>query len=211
MTSSFLNQIKNQNLVFKYILIGPSAVGKSCLLYQLTEKQFMKKHDITIGVEFGCLLTTIEGTVVKLQIWDTSGQQSFRSITRSYYRGAQGILLVYDVTRKDSFAYLKSWLEEIDQNADENVTIILVGNKCDLADKRQVSEQEGRAFAEENKILFLEASAKTSINVEQAFLSTSQIIYKKYKEGLVNLDCNDSIKANTFYAEKPKDNKCCAK
>jgi len=205
--STFLNHL--QNLVFKFIIIGPTGVGKSCLLYQLTDKQFSSEHDVTIGVEFGTLHTTVDGHTIKLQIWDTGGQQSFKAITRSYYRGAQGIILVYDVTRRDSFSHLKSWLDECKLNADENVTILVVGNKCDLTEKRQVTEKEGKEFAEEHKLLFLESSAKTSENVERAFITTSALIYEKFKKGEIILDANESIKGESLRPTGTKKDKCC--
>jgi len=189
-------------LVFKYILVGPVAVGKSALLFQFTEKCFTETHDITIGVEFGTYLTNIDGQPIKLQVWDTCGQESFRSITRSYYRGAQGVLLVYDVTRRESFEYLSSWLEECQENGDRNITIVLVGNKCDLTEERVISYEEGKKFADDHGILFLEASAKTAANVEEAFVRTSRLIYDKYCKGLITLDSGESIKGESMRSRK---------
>jgi Ras-related protein Rab-2A len=117
---------------FKYIIIGDTGVGKSCLLLQFTDKRFQPVHDLTIGVEFGARMVTIDGKQIKLQIWDTAGQESFRSITRSYYRGAAGALLVYDITRRETFNSLASWLEDARQHANANMTIMLIGNKSDL-------------------------------------------------------------------------------
>eukprot|EP01067_Filipodium_phascolosomae_P001874 Filipodium_phascolosomae@DN2186_c0_g1_i1.p1 len=115
--------------LFKYIIIGDTGVGKSCLLLQFTDKRFRSDHDLTIGVEFGSRLITLQQKQIKLQIWDTAGQESFRSITRSYYRGAAGALLVYDVTRRDTFSHLSRWLEEARQNGNPDMTIMLIGNK----------------------------------------------------------------------------------
>ncbi|KAK4392935.1 Ras-related protein RABB1b [Sesamum angolense] len=128
--------------LFKYIIIGDTGVGKSCLLLQFTDKRFQPVHDLTIGVEFGARMVTIDGRPIKLQIWDTAGQESFRSITRSYYRGAAGALLVYDITRRETFNHLASWLEDARQHANPNMTILLVGNKSDLAHRRAVSKEE---------------------------------------------------------------------
>ena len=139
-----------------------AGVGKSCLLLQFTDKRFQHVHDLTIGVEFGSRMVSIDDKQIKLQIWDTAGQESFRSITRSYYRGAAGALLVYDVTRRDTFEHLASWLEDAKQHANPNMTIMLVGNKADLEHRRAVAKEEGAAFAEEHGLLFLETSAKTS-------------------------------------------------
>ena len=120
---------------------------------------------------------------VKLQIWDTAGQESFRSITRSYYRGAAGALLVYDITRRDTFQHLSRWLEEAKQHAQPIMVILLIGNKNDLEHRRAVSTEEGKAFADANGLLFMETSAKTAYNVEQAFLKTADEIYKKIQSG----------------------------
>ena len=165
--------------LFKYIIIGDSGVGKSCLLLQFTDKRFEPSHDLTIGVEFGARTIKIEDTPIKLQIWDTAGQESFRSITRSYYRGATGALLVYDVTRRDTFEHVSSWLEDAKDNANMAITILLIGNKTDLADKREVSTEEGEALAKENGLAFIETSAKTASNVEEAFMNTARAIYQK--------------------------------
>ena len=128
-------------------------------------------------MEFGARTIQIAEKNIKLQIWDTAGQESFKSITRSYYRGAAGALLVYDITRRDTFTHLTRWLEEVRQNGNPDTTIMLIGNKSDCDDRRQVSVEEGQRFARENGLIFLETSAKTSHNVEDAFLQTSTIIY----------------------------------
>merc|ERR1712072_305096 len=136
--------------LFKYIIIGDTGVGKSCLLLQFTDKRFQPVHDLTIGVEFGARMINIEGKQIKLQIWDTAGQEAFRSITRTYYRGATGALLVYDIARRDTFNHLSRWLDEARQNANPHMVIMLIGNKADLADqKRDVTYEEGARFAQE--------------------------------------------------------------
>lgn len=166
----------------------PPGVGKSCLLLQFTDKRFQPVHDLTIGVEFGARMISVQdGTQIKLQIWDTAGQESFRSITRSYYRGAAGALLVYDITRRDTFQHLSRWLEEAKQHAHPNMVILLIGNKNDLEHRRAVSTAEGKAFAEANGLLFLETSAKTAYNVEQAFLQTAESIYTKISTGEIDV------------------------
>ncbi|KZV57700.1 hypothetical protein F511_03160 [Dorcoceras hygrometricum] len=173
--------------LFKYIIIGDTGVGKSCLLLQFTDKRFQPVHDLTIGVEFGARMVTIDGRPIKLQIWDTAGQESFRSITRSYYRGAAGALLVYDITRRETFNHLASWLEDARQHANPNMTIMLVGNKSDLANRRAISKEEGEQFAKENGLLFLEASARTAQNVEEAFTKTAAKILQKIQEGVFDV------------------------
>jgi Ras-related protein Rab-2A len=158
---------------------------------QFTDKRFQPVHDLTIGVEFGSRLVslpdTAEPTQVKLQIWDTAGQESFRSITRSYYRGAAGALLVYDITRRDTFSHLGRWLEEAQSHAQPNMVILLIGNKNDLEDRRAVSTAEGQAFADQHGLLFLETSAKTAYNVEAAFLRTAEEIHGKITSGVIDV------------------------
>ncbi|KAK9664053.1 hypothetical protein RND81_14G016500 [Saponaria officinalis] len=173
--------------VFKYIVIGDTGVGKSCLILQFTDKRFQPKHDYTIGVESGSRMITIDKKPLKLQIWDTAGQERFRSITRVYYRGAAAALLVYDITRRETFNHLASWLEDARQHGNGNMTIMLVGNKCDLARRRAVSTEEGEQFAKEHGLIFMECSAKTSQNVEDAFIKTAGTIYKKIQDGVLDV------------------------
>jgi Ras-related protein Rab-2A len=144
-------------------------------------------HDLTIGVEFGARMISLADTQVKLQIWDTAGQESFRSITRSYYRGAAGAMLVYDITRRDTFQHLGRWLEEAKQHAQPSMVILLIGNKNDLEHRRAVSTEEGRTFAEQNGLLFMETSAKTAFNVEKAFLKTAEEIHAKIQTGDIDV------------------------
>ena len=151
-------------------------MGKSCLLLQFTDKRFQPVHDLTIGVEFGARMISIDQKNIKLQIWDTAGQESFRSITRSYYRGAAGALLVYDITRRETFNHLTRWLEEARQNANSNMVIMLIGNKSDLDHRRAVSTEEGDRFAKENNLVFLETSAKSAHNVEEVCVGYPMVV-----------------------------------
>ncbi|CEL92628.1 unnamed protein product [Vitrella brassicaformis CCMP3155] len=155
--------------LFKLLLIGDSGVGKSCLLLRFADDTYTDSFISTIGVDFKIRTIELDGKTVKLQIWDTAGQERFRTITSSYYRGAHGIIIVYDVTDKESFLNVKNWIAEIDKYATENVNKLLVGNKCDLASKKVVSYDEGKELADQLGIRFLETSAKNSHNVEQAF------------------------------------------
>ena len=156
--------------LFKLLLIGDSGVGKSCLLLRFADDTYTESYISTIGVDFKIRTLELDGKTVKLQIWDTAGQERFRTITSSYYRGAHGIIVVYDVTDQESFNNVKQWLNEIDRYANENVNKMLVGNKCDLTTKKVVNTDDAKGYAETVGIPFLETSAKDSTNVEQAFI-----------------------------------------
>jgi len=156
--------------LFKLLLIGDSGVGKSCLLLRFADDTYTESYISTIGVDFKIRTIELEGKTIKLQIWDTAGQERFRTITSSYYRGAHGIIVVYDITDQDSFNNVKQWLQEIDRYASENVNKLLVGNKCDLTTKRAIETNVANEYADQLSIPFLEASAKNSTNVEQAFI-----------------------------------------
>ncbi|KAI9203115.1 ras-related protein rab-2A-like protein [Polychytrium aggregatum] len=164
------------DLLFKFISVGDSGVGKSCILLRFTNREYIPT-ETTIGIEFGSQVVTVEDRKLKLQIWDTAGQESFRSISRAYYRGAIGCLLVYDMTRRDSFNHLLTWLEDVRQHGNEDIITMLVANKSDLASKRVVSRAEGEAFAKKHNLLYIETSAKSGENVEEAFLELAQEIY----------------------------------
>jgi len=164
--------------LFKLLLIGDSGVGKSSLLLRFSDNTFSDSFIATIGVDFKIKTMDINGAQVKLQIWDTAGQERFRTITSSYYRGAHGIIVVYDVTNPDSFGNVRKWLQEINRYASENVQKILVGNKCDLVSERKVSYEDAKELADELGVMFLETSAKNSTNVNVAF----EQMAKKIKE-----------------------------
>ncbi|XP_057545433.1 ras-related protein RIC1-like [Amaranthus tricolor] len=165
--------------LFKLLLIGDSGVGKSCLLLRFADDSYVESYISTIGVDFKIRTVEQEGKSIKLQIWDTAGQERFRTITSSYYRGAHGIIIVYDVTDQQSFENVKQWLNEIDRYASDNVVKILVGNKCDLTSNKVVSYETAKAFADEIGIPFLETSAKNSTNVEEAFMTMAAEIKKR--------------------------------
>ncbi|CAO4387000.1 Protein CBR-RAB-14 [Caenorhabditis briggsae] len=182
----------NYSYIFKYIIIGDMGVGKSCLLHQFTEKKFMADCPHTIGVEFGTRIIEVSGQKIKLQIWDTAGQERFRAVTRSYYRGAAGALMVYDMTRRSTYNHLSSWLADAKSLTNPNTAIFLIGNKADLEDQRDVPYEEAKAFAEENGLTFLECSAKTGSNVEDAFLETAKQIFQNIQDGSLDLNAADT-------------------
>jgi len=159
------------DFLFKLLLIGDSGVGKSCLLLRFADDTYTESYISTIGVDFKIRTVELDGKTIKLQIWDTAGQERFRTITSSYYRGAHGIIIVYDITDVESFNNVRQWLFEIDRFASENVNKLLVGNKSDLVNKRVVTTETSKEFANSLDIPFLETSAKNATNVEEAFLT----------------------------------------
>ncbi|XP_062428241.1 ras-related protein Rab-4A isoform X1 [Rhea pennata] len=169
--------------LFKFLVIGNAGTGKSCLLHQFIEKKFKDDSNHTIGVEFGSKIINVGGKYVKLQIWDTAGQERFRSVTRSYYRGAAGALLVYDITSRETYNALTNWLTDARMLASQNIVIILCGNKKDLDADREVTFLEASRFAQENELMFLETSALTGENVEEAFVQCARKILNKIESG----------------------------
>nr|XP_009664223.1 PREDICTED: ras-related protein Rab-4B [Struthio camelus australis] len=173
----------SSDFLFKFLVIGSAGTGKSCLLHQFIENKFKQDSNHTIGVEFGSKVVNVGGKTVKLQIWDTAGQERFRSVTRSYYRGAAGALLVYDITSRETYNALTNWLTDARTLASPNIVIILCGNKKDLDADREVTFLEASRFAQENELMFLETSALTGENVEEAFLKCARTILNKIESG----------------------------
>ncbi|XP_047972467.1 ras-related protein RABA5a-like [Salvia hispanica] len=168
---------QTEDYLFKIVLIGDSAVGKSNLLARFARDEFHPNSKSTIGVEFQTQKMTINGKEVKAQIWDTAGQERFRAVTSAYYRGAVGALLVYDISRRLTFDSVGRWLNELHTHSDMNVVTILVGNKSDLKEAREVTTAEGRALAEAQDLFFIETSALDSSNVIVAFQKVVKEIY----------------------------------
>jgi Ras-related protein Rab-8A len=165
--------------LIKLLLIGDSGVGKSCLLLRFSDDSFTPSFITTIGIDFKIRTIELEGKRIKLQIWDTAGQERFRTITTAYYRGAMGILLVYDVTDEKSFNNIRNWIRNIEQHATESVNKMLIGNKSDMIDKKVIETARGKALADEYGIRFLETSAKTGAGVEEAFITLAKDIKKR--------------------------------
>lgn len=170
---------KSYDLLFKLLLIGDSGVGKTCILFRFSDDAFNTTFISTIGIDFKIKTIELRGKKIKLQIWDTAGQERFHTITTSYYRGAMGIMLVYDITNAKSFDNIAKWLRNIQEHANEDVEKMILANKCDMEEKRVISKERGESIARENGVRFLETSAKTNVNIERAFMELSENILEK--------------------------------
>ncbi|XP_010482045.1 PREDICTED: ras-related protein RABA4c-like [Camelina sativa] len=164
--------------VFKVVLIGDSAVGKSQLLARFSRNEFSIESKATIGVEFQTRTLEIDHKTIKAQIWDTAGQERYRAVTSAYYRGAVGAMLVYDITKRQSFDHVARWLEELRGHADKNIALMLIGNKTDLGSLRAVTTEDAKEFAQRENLFFMETSALDSNNVEPSFLTVLTEIYR---------------------------------
>nr|AGM32833.1 small GTP-binding protein [Coptotermes formosanus] len=192
----------------KFIIIGPSGVGKTSILKRLIDDKYSDDSTSTIGVEFDSIVMNIDRKQVKLQIWDTAGQDRFRSIARAYFRNAVGVLLVYDITVRKTFDELNYWLNDVRALCDRNVVTLLVGNKCDLSDSRTITISEAKAFAQINQLDYLETSAKGGDNIRESFSRTASMILSK---GLHH-DFDNSFKSPTPAPTSNVKNKkkCCS-
>ena len=185
---------EDYTFLFKLLLIGDSGVGKSSILLRFADDTFTESYMSTIGVDFKIKTIKHENDIVKLQIWDSAGQERFKTITAAYYRGAHGIVTVYDVTNQDSFDNVQSWLKEIDRNAGENCRKLLIGNKSDLERQRQVSYEMGSSFAKQLNIPFLETSAKSDLFIKQAFETMAGEIKHQVAKDKGNMQNSDKDK-----------------
>ncbi|XP_047338355.1 ras-related protein RABA4d-like [Impatiens glandulifera] len=189
---------KKIDYVFKVVLIGDSAVGKSQLLARFSRNEFSADSKATIGVEFQTKTLFIDQKTVKAQIWDTAGQERYRAVTSAYYRGAVGAMLVYDMTKRQSFDHMARWLEELRGHADKNMVVMLVGNKSDLGSLRAVPIEDAQEFAERENLCFMETSALESTNVETAFLTVLTEIYRIMAKKSLAADGSSSGKSMSF-------------
>ncbi len=193
------------SVTFKILTIGESGVGKTCILRRFVENKFLKNHLATIGIDFKTKTLTINNQEIKLKIWDTAGQERFRNITTQYYKGADGIVLVYDVTDEASYEKIKDWMDQILSNTQkEDIGLVLLGNKCDM-EPRNVTEEQGNKMAEELKISYFETSALTGQGIKEAFEQLTRDIMKKKGVGNDNGE-NIDLKKNQ---KKKKGGDCC--
>ena len=199
------------DFIFKVLLLGNSDVGKSSLLLRFVDSVWNDAFVPTIGVDFKVKTLEINNKKVKMQIWDTAGEERFRTVVSTYFRGAHGILLLYDVTNRDSFKNLENWLIEIEKNSSEKVLKILLGNKCDLNDDREIQPDEGRAFADRNGMEFMETSAKMNTNVTEAFETLGKLMIEfnsKSNTATQKKNENKNLKASSGMNLKTKKS-CC--
>ena len=190
--------------LYKILLLGDSAVGKSCLLLRYCDESFQDIHLATIGLDFRLKTLNLDNNKkIKAQIWDTAGQDRFRAITKNYYRGANGILLIFDITDRSSFEHIRNWIEQIKEEAPEQIIIYLVGNKIDNQNNRVVTNEEAKKVAEEFKLKYYETSAKNNINVDTTFLDLIKEIDSIYSQLYID---NNGMTINGN--KKPK-KKCC--
>ncbi|KAH3674670.1 hypothetical protein WICMUC_003086 [Wickerhamomyces mucosus] len=199
---------RSYDSILKLLLVGDSGVGKSCLLLRFVEDKFNPSFITTIGIDFKIRTIEIDGKRIKLQVWDTAGQERFRTITTAYYRGATGIILVYDVTDSRTFENIKNWFQTVNQHANDDTQLILVGNKNDETDLRSVSYEEGENLSKELGIPFLEASAKTNDNVEKLFFELAKIILEKNKNN-ESLTGKGNGGVNVNGSNSTKQSNCC--
>jgi Ras-related protein Rab-8A len=196
---------KTYDQLYKLLLIGDSGVGKTSLLFRFAEDAFNATFISTIGIDFKIRTIDIDGKKIKLQVWDTAGQERFRTITTAYYRGAMGIILVYDVTCQTSFDNIRNWIKNTDEHASNDVEKMILGNKCDIEGKRVITFEKGERLAQEYGVKFYETSARESVNVETAFIEFARAI--KVKEDKKNVDNSQNGRGGVNINAKDKKSK----
>ncbi|XP_076017778.1 ras-related protein Rab-15-like [Genypterus blacodes] len=209
---------KQYDVLFRLLMLGDSGVGKTCMLRRFTDTEFDPSHVSTIGVDFKMKTLEIDGVKVRVQIWDTAGQERYQTITKQYYRRAQGIVLVYDITSEQSFQHIAKWTSDVDEYALDEVQRILVGNKSDEEQKRQVTKEQGSKLAANYGIDFYETSASTSSNLSEAFTHLTELVLQAHKRDVARLlgslddyldmAALEEVKATEDTSEKPQ--KACA-
>uniref|UniRef100_A0A1B6JZ11 Ras-related protein Rab-43 n=1 Tax=Homalodisca liturata TaxID=320908 RepID=A0A1B6JZ11_9HEMI len=197
---SFISSSSSEDsfdFLFKIVLIGDCGTGKTCVVQRFKSGTFIERHGNTIGVDFSMKTVTVDGKKVKLQIWDTAGQERFRTITQSYYRSANGVIIVYDITKRSSFLGLQRWIEEVRRYTASNVMLVLIGNKCDLETLREVEFAEAEAMCEYiPEILYvMETSARENTNVEHAFMCLATELKRRHDHnGYMENSPGDTVK-----------------
>ena len=204
----------NYEMMVKVVLVGESGVGKTNIMSKYLKNEFHEDSKATVGVEFGAKQFTVEGHVIKAQIWDTAGQERYKAITSAYYKGAKGAFIVYDITRKNTFDSVSRWVSDLTATADKKISIILIGNKSDLEDQRQVTKEMGEEKANQLQVAFLETSAMSGENLEKGFQMMINEIYKKNHEDISGEETENSVEPGkdislTKNNSTPQKKKCC--
>jgi len=208
---------EKEDYTFKYIIIGNAAVGKSNISFRFTKGKFSEKYQATIGMEFTYKNVKIGEKIYRIQIWDTAGQECFKSVSRGYYKSSVCALVVYDITNRKSFDNVIEWIEECKNNGPQTVTMVLVGNKSDLKEMRNISYEEGEDLANRFNMMFFETSALNGDNIDKLFNDTAETIVKKMENNyydLSNEDCGIKLgsgKKKINLNDEPKNKKKCCK
>ena len=198
-----MTSYEDSDIVFKILMLGDSEVGKSCFLMRYSDNVFVENYITTIGLDYKLKTIKLDsGKIIKVQLWDTAGQDKYRTIAKNYYKGSHGILLLYDITKISSFENIREWIQDIRQEVSPKSIIFLIGNKIDLTDQRKISKEQGEELAEEFKIPFFEASAKSGENVDEVF----KALYEKIIEVYGYLEREKGSKLNKKQKNKGK---CC--
>lgn len=203
----------DESYLFKTILIGDSGTGKSCLLLRYTNNTFNESQGSgsTVGVEFGSKTHLINGTVIKNHVWDTAGQERFKAVIKSYYRNTTIVFFVFDMTNISSFVNIKKWLTELETHGNNpSIHKVLIGNKFDLHEYREVTTNEASEYSKKNNMIYYETSAKTGAGINTAFVESFKIIIEKINSGDIDLELNkDGVRKIYLGSPKNNDNRCC--
>ena len=203
----------NYEMMFKVVLVGDSFVGKTNIMSKYLKNEFHEDSKATVGVEFGSKQFNVEGHAIKAQIWDTAGQERYKAITSAYYKGAKGAFVVYDITRKGSFDSIDKWVNDLTSTADKKLTIVIIGNKSDLEDQRQITKEQGQEKASKLEAAFLETSAFSGENLDKAFEMMITQVYKKCHEELMaenDIEIEGGQDTNLNKKAETTEKKCCA-
>lgn len=199
------------DFLFKIVLIGDCGVGKTCVVHRFKSGTYVERHGNTIGVDFAMKTLAVEGKKIKLQIWDTAGQERFRTITQSYYRSANGVIIVYDITKRSSFLSVQRWIEEVQRYTAPDIPLLLIGNKCDMESMREVSNEEIDMFLERYPEVLgtMETSAKEDTNIAQAFVSLATELKHRHSAADLHPSYNNGPNVNLFASKSIKTLRCC--
>ncbi|GFQ83827.1 ras-related protein Rab-8A [Trichonephila clavata] len=197
---------------YKILVLGDSNVGKTCIVHRFCDETYYDTYISTIGIDFKQKIVNLDGMPIKLQIWDTAGQERFRTLTTAYYRGAMGILVMYDVTNMDSFNHLSYWFRNVEENASPDVVKVLVGNKCDSSNLRVVESDQGRKVAESCDVPFFECSCKDNVNIDEIFLTVARMIREQRERRASKFDEIERLQWDKAHLtqQKPQDSYKCS-